>query len=194
MASTSKEADEQACLDISNRIQELVKALPKDTVPLAEKSGKIYTVIRTSTGDTAWETFDKRFNALYGADQYDRETQRLLHIERGKYGLDAVCQYLTLAVGIDGIPHALMMPKLERLKTELEYIWCVHISAGAINGESDSLLEQRRGCKSQSCGESCEDGYLKEDADKETCRSEEERAERAEELRRWEPGRVDCSE
>ena len=119
--SAAKESSEQTCRDLVQDIQKLVKDLPK-SVPVAEKDGKISRTLKLS-GDTPWETFDTRFNALYGADQYDRETQRLLHIERGNHGLGGICSYLTIAMQIDGMPHELMIPKLERLKAELVYIW-----------------------------------------------------------------------
>ena|ERR1700691_2239636 len=99
----------------------LCDGLPS-SIPLASKDDQIYHVMKNVTGDDEWQTFNHRFDLLFGEDLRDAEGC-LLHIRRGKYGMDAVCTYLK---GIDldtpGLFHDLMAIKLIRVVEELAHL------------------------------------------------------------------------
>lgn len=67
------------------RIQDMSKSLPQ-TVPESTKEGKLYEVMTTMNGDSHWETFNRRFDNLFGEHCRDKNG-RLYHLRRGKYGL-----------------------------------------------------------------------------------------------------------
>ncbi|KAI4293674.1 hypothetical protein K525DRAFT_214351 [Schizophyllum commune Loenen D] len=110
-------------VQLSTDIKALAKQLPS-SVPIASKDGMIYRILRDSHGESAWATFNKRFDALYGEECRDADG-KLKNIERGKYGLDGVCKYLDIAVQQGSMPYDLMSIKLERLKLAMQVIWCV---------------------------------------------------------------------
>ncbi|KAL1657695.1 hypothetical protein GGF50DRAFT_121580 [Schizophyllum commune] len=109
-------------VQLSTDIKALAKQLPS-SVPIASKDGMIYRILRDSHGESAWATFNKRFDALYGEECRDADG-KLKNIERGKYGLDGVCKYLDIAVQQGSMPYDLMSIKLERLKLAMQVI-CV---------------------------------------------------------------------
>ncbi|KAL1680095.1 hypothetical protein EV122DRAFT_208557 [Schizophyllum commune] len=109
-------------VQLSADIKALAKRLPQ-SVPIASKDGKIYRVMQETHGESAWATFNKRFDSLYGMDCWDTDGN-LRNIERGKYGIDGVCKYLDIAVQQKSMPYDLMALKLQRLKLAMEGMWC----------------------------------------------------------------------
>ena len=81
-----------------------IKALVKEITMLSNglpssiqtgtKEDKIWRVKNADGGDTAHETFNKRFNAIFGEDCCD-SSGCLLHIRKGKHGLGLICSYLS---------------------------------------------------------------------------------------------------
>ncbi|TRM56516.1 hypothetical protein BD626DRAFT_541286 [Schizophyllum amplum] len=112
--------EQQARQDIAQDIKSLVKRLPS-SIPSAEKSGKIYKIITGPQKESAWMTFNSRFDVLFGEDCRDAEGN-LLNIERGRFGMDAVSNYVARTVVAQGMLHVPMMIKLERLKTALQLL------------------------------------------------------------------------
>ncbi|TRM56357.1 hypothetical protein BD626DRAFT_414028 [Schizophyllum amplum] len=98
--------EQQARQDIAQDIKSLVKRLPS-SIPSAEKSGKIYKIITGPQKESAWMTFNSRFDVL------------------GRFGMDAVSNYVARTVVAQGMLHVPMMIKLERLKTALQLLVCV---------------------------------------------------------------------
>ena len=95
--------------------------LPK-TVLKAKKSDRIYEVIANVTGEGAWQTFNRRFDILFGEDCRD-SSGRLVHMRRGTLGMDMVCKYLSefTALSDDGaLPYDLVKVKLDRVLRELQ--------------------------------------------------------------------------
>lgn len=70
----------------------LCQKLPS-SVPTASKDDQIYRIISEVQGDDPWQSFNRKFDLLFGEDCRD-EGGRLLNIRRGKYGMGAVCAYL----------------------------------------------------------------------------------------------------
>jgi hypothetical protein len=68
--------------------------------------------------ESPWQTFNKRFNALFAEDCRD-EAGRLHHIRRGEHRMDKVNNYLA-SINFTVLPLDLVAIKLDRLKVELE--------------------------------------------------------------------------
>jgi hypothetical protein len=100
-----------------------VKFLPL-SIPQGTKGDKIWNVMKGDECDTAHETFNMRFDVMFGEDCRD-SSGRLHHISRGKFELGCVCLYLAKIDWSDDFPLDLVEIKLQRLITELRYIWCV---------------------------------------------------------------------
>src|SRR6266436_267214 len=64
------------------------------SVPLGVKEDKIWAVMNGAQGDTAHETFNKWFDAMFGED-CQNSVSHLQYIRRGKLGLGLVCSYLS---------------------------------------------------------------------------------------------------
>lgn len=109
-------------LDIQVSVSE-IKILCTE-LPVSVQNGsircKISQVFSMGEGESAWQTFNKRFDALFGEDCRDA-SGRLCHIRRGEYGMDKVSTYLS-SINFDDMPLDLVAIKLNRLKTELEYL------------------------------------------------------------------------
>ena len=71
-------------------------------------------------GEDTWQTFNKRFDALFAEDCRDGQG-RLHHIRRGEFGMDKVVQYLS-TLDINLLPLDLVAKKLDRLEAELEIL------------------------------------------------------------------------
>ena len=71
--------------------------------------------------DTAHETFNRWFDALFGEDCRDA-SGRLLHICRGKLGLGLITSYLSKIDWARGFPLDIVEIKLQRLLTELKQL------------------------------------------------------------------------
>ncbi|KAG6863128.1 hypothetical protein C0993_012772 [Termitomyces sp. T159_Od127] len=108
-------------------IQSLVKTLAalSTNLPLSVKPGtkgdKIWSVMNTEQGETLHETFNRRFDAMFGEDCRD-SSGRLEHVRRGKLGLGLVCSYLAKLDWADGFPLDIVEIKLERLISELKHL------------------------------------------------------------------------
>jgi hypothetical protein len=99
-------------------ITTLSNALPL-SIQQGTKDDKIWSVMHADERDTAHETFNRRFDALFGEDCRDA-SGRLLHIRRGKLGLGLVTSYLSKIDWAHGFPLDLVEIKLQRLLTELK--------------------------------------------------------------------------
>jgi hypothetical protein len=108
-------------------IRALSDSLPS-SVPNATKNDKIYIVISTQEGRTPFETFNKRFDALFAEDCRNSDG-RLHYIRQGINGMGLVCAYLNKINWSDeAIPLDLVEIKLLRLTTELTYIkYVLHV-------------------------------------------------------------------
>ena len=71
-------------------------------------------------GEDTWQTFNKRFDALFVEDCHDGQGW-LHHIRRGEFGMDMVVQYLS-TLDINLLLLDLVAKKLDRLEAELEII------------------------------------------------------------------------
>jgi len=91
------------------------------SVQQATKEDKIWCVINSDRRDTAHETFNRRFDALFGEDCHD-SAGRLHHIRKGKLSMGLVCVYLSKCDWSDGFPLDLVEIKLRRIITELKYL------------------------------------------------------------------------
>jgi hypothetical protein len=97
----------------------LANTLPS-SVPNGSKDDKIWAVMNADDGETPHETFNKRFDAMFGEDCRDCHG-RLHHVRRGKLGLGLVCSYLT-KLDWTCIPLDLAEIKLQRLLVELKQL------------------------------------------------------------------------
>ena|SRR5229473_4250549 len=95
-----------------------------DAVPKGSKDNKIWSVLNTKEGDIPHETFNHRFDALFGEDCRD-SGGRLLHVRQGKLGMGLVISYLSKIDWAAGFPLDLVELKLQRLVTELKVLQCV---------------------------------------------------------------------
>jgi hypothetical protein len=100
-------------------IATLSNGLPQ-SIPLGMKEDKIWTVMHTGEGETAHETFNRRFDAMFGEDCRDT-AGRLQHVRRGRLGLGNVCTYLSKIDWADNFPLNIVEIKLQRLIAELQH-------------------------------------------------------------------------
>ena len=107
-------------VQLAKKISTLSSSLPP-SVPKATPKDKIWTVWQTQEGDTPFETFNKRFDALFSEDCRDAEG-RLPHIRQGKSGMGLVSGYLKKLDWSEGFPLDLVAIKLQRLAAELTHI------------------------------------------------------------------------
>jgi len=108
---------------LTKDIATLSNGLPQ-SIPQGTKADKIWNVMKVDERDTAFETFNMRFDAMFGEDCRD-SGGRLHHISRGRFGIGCVCSYLAKVDWSNGFPLDLVEIKLQRLLTELRHIWCV---------------------------------------------------------------------
>jgi hypothetical protein len=101
-------------------ITTLSNSLPS-LVQQATKDDKIWCVMNTDQGETAYETFNRRFDAMFGEDCRD-SAGRLQHVRKGKFGMNVVCLYLSKCDWADGFPLDLVDIKLQRLLAELRHL------------------------------------------------------------------------
>ncbi|KAM6495523.1 hypothetical protein JOM56_008229 [Amanita muscaria] len=124
-----------------------IKTLVKDittlsiNLPLSIRHGtkddKIWSVMNSDERDTAHETFNRRFDAMFGEDCRD-SAGRLQYIRRGKHGLGMVVSYLSKLDWEDGFPLDIVEIKLQRLIAELRHLWRVSSAT-----EADSPFQTR---------------------------------------------------
>ena len=106
-------------------ISTLSSSLPP-SVPKATTKDKIWCVMHAVECQDGFETFNKRFDALFGEDCRDSEG-RLEHIRAGKSGMGLISAYLKKIDWSQGYPLDLVKIKLDRLSTELRFIVYVYI-------------------------------------------------------------------
>ncbi|KAH9907683.1 uncharacterized protein BXZ73DRAFT_60252 [Epithele typhae] len=108
---------------IVNSIATAAKSLPS-SVPIGNENDKIYIIMTKTHGDTAWETFNRRFDILFGEDCRDPVTGRLHHLRRGACGLDMVIKDIRvlLARYEAELQYNVMRIKLKRLLTEVAHL------------------------------------------------------------------------
>ena len=98
-----------------------------DSVPNGSKDDKIWSVMNTEELDTPHETFNRRFDAIFGEDCRD-SNGRLHHVRQGKLGMGLVVAYLSKINWMTGdFPLDLVELKLQRLITELKTLQLVSI-------------------------------------------------------------------
>ncbi|TFY61097.1 hypothetical protein EVJ58_g4726 [Rhodofomes roseus] len=111
-------------VQLVNTISTLIKRLPP-TIPEGTREDKIFKVMTgpIPKGEPHHETFNRRFDALFGEDCRDHNG-RLQHIRRGRAGMMLVTTYLTRIIDKDDVKKqaAIVAMKLERIKSELEYL------------------------------------------------------------------------
>jgi hypothetical protein len=92
-----------------------------DAVPKASKSDKIWTVMSSDECDIPHESFNRRFDALFGEDCRDTNG-RLHYIRQGKFGMGIIVAYLSRINWAADFPLDLVELKLQRLITELKLL------------------------------------------------------------------------
>ena len=115
----------QLIKDISNLSCSLSDAIPKGS-----KDDKIWSVMNTAEGDVPHETFNRRFDALFGEDCRD-SSGHLHHVRQGKLGMGLVISYLS-KIDWTGFPLDLVELKLQRLIAELRHHQYVPILSSLI--------------------------------------------------------------
>lgn len=98
----------------------LSNSLPR-SVQQATKDNKIWSIMNAGQGETAHETFNRCFDAMFGQECRD-STGCLKHIRKGKLGMGLVCSYLSKCDWADGFPLDLVEIKLVRLVEELKHL------------------------------------------------------------------------
>jgi hypothetical protein len=104
-------------------ITTLSNSLPQ-SVQQGTKDDKIWSVMNTEECETAHETFNRRFDAMFGEDCRD-DAGRLQYVRKGKLGLGLVCSYLSKIDWADNFPLIIVEIKLQRLISELKHLWYV---------------------------------------------------------------------
>jgi hypothetical protein len=112
-------------------IQRLVKEIATlsnglpPSVPNGTKDDKIWRIMNGQEGETAFETFNKRFDAMF-AEELRSPDGRLLHIRRGKLGMGLICSYLLKTNWTADFTLDLVEIKLLRLTAELTILRYVY--------------------------------------------------------------------
>jgi hypothetical protein len=113
----------QDIIALVKNIAKLSNALPP-SVPKGTTKDKIWAVMHTAERDSGFETFNARFDVLFGEDCCD-DTGRLHYIRQGKSGLGLICLYLKKIDWTQGFLLDLVEIKLKHLNAELSYIMYV---------------------------------------------------------------------
>ncbi|KAF9062214.1 hypothetical protein BDP27DRAFT_1369042 [Rhodocollybia butyracea] len=102
-------------------LKTLVQKLPP-LVPLALPDDKIAQVFKnipeTDDEDGKWRVFNRRMDVLL--DDVRIANERLLHVRRGQYGMDAVVEYIQRCVDNDSLQWEAAEPKFAHLIAELQ--------------------------------------------------------------------------
>jgi hypothetical protein len=109
-----------------SEIESLIKAIitlsnSLLSVQQGTKADKIWSVMNTEECETSHETFNRRFDAMFGEDCRD-DAGRLQYVRKGKFGLGRVCSYLTKIDWEDNFPLDIVEIKLQRLLSELKHL------------------------------------------------------------------------
>ncbi|KAJ6567869.1 hypothetical protein B0H10DRAFT_2238355 [Mycena sp. CBHHK59/15] len=138
-----------AALDaLVNQIIVLSRSFPS-TIPIATKDDKIYHVITNVQGEdpTVQLIFNRRMDILFAESPACRNSDgRLIHVRRGKLGMDLLIKYLRKIEWAE-IPPDLASIKLTRLVTELAAL-CDTASAPA---SSDLPAAAAKNLRSSQC-------------------------------------------
>jgi hypothetical protein len=94
-----------------------------DAISKGSEDDKIWSVMNTGEGDTSHETFNRRFDALFGEDCCDSHGH-LHYVRQGKLGMGLVASYLSKIDWTD-FPLDLVELKLQRLTAELQHLQCI---------------------------------------------------------------------
>jgi hypothetical protein len=94
-----------------------------DSVPKGTKDNKIWSVMNSAESEIPHETFNRRFDALFGEDCRDSDG-RLQYVRQGKLGLGLVVSYLS-KINWTSFPLDLIELKLHRLIKELKNLQCI---------------------------------------------------------------------
>jgi hypothetical protein len=116
----------QTITALITNLESISESLP-NSIPLATHNDKIYHVLSTVNGETPWATFNRRFDILFGNDCQD-ENGHLHFLQRSKYGIDTVCNYLKNS-SWDDCPLDLVHVKLTHVVEEIIYLVYVTILA-----------------------------------------------------------------
>ncbi|KAL1939855.1 hypothetical protein VTO73DRAFT_9555 [Trametes versicolor] len=107
--------------DFEKHVAEIIRLsgrLPS-SVPLGMTKDKLYKTFTAVSGASPFETFNRRFDIVFGEGCRDAEG-RLFHLRQGGNGLGIVCSYLRgLAKGVQELPFDIMNIKVARLADEL---------------------------------------------------------------------------
>lgn len=125
------------CIPLANVIAKLIKSIENlshflpDAISEGTEDDEIHRVLTTVHGhdpDSVMSTFNRRFDILFKEDASCRKDGRLHLIRRGEFGMMMVVDYLR---GINWSAPEMQMEiakiKLERIVTEMEFIWCVMV-------------------------------------------------------------------
>lgn len=103
-----------------SQLKTLAEGLPT-SIPLAKKGDKIEHVLANATGDDAFHTFNRRYDALFGLDC--RRHGRMIYVHRGERGMLAYCRYLeSIDLSDKSLQLSLMELRLSTLIAELQLL------------------------------------------------------------------------
>ncbi|KAH9981927.1 hypothetical protein BJV77DRAFT_1073197 [Russula vinacea] len=102
----------------------LSNSLPR-SVPNGTTKDKIWAIMHTQDGETMFETFNKRLDALFGEDCRDSDGH-LYHIHQGKNGMGLICTYLNQIKWTLDIPLDLVKIKLPQLSFQQKAVETLH--------------------------------------------------------------------
>lgn len=117
------------------------------------KEDIIWTMMNADERDTPHETFNRRFDAMFGEDCWD-SAGRLHYIRKGKHGLGLVCSFLSKLDWANSFPLDIVEIKLSQLVAELKQLQYIvnfsfsphshwHLPSGF---EVDQPLQTRPSC------------------------------------------------
>lgn len=105
-------------------LKSLTKLLP-NTIPVATKDDKIFQVFTniplTDNPEEQWPIFNRRMDAIFGHELRD-SSGRLLHVKRGKLGIELVLKYFEDAESKGYLNWDLASIKLDRLVEEFKIL------------------------------------------------------------------------
>jgi hypothetical protein len=134
---TSQTSQYDAAIQSINNITILAKELPK-SVADASKTDRIYTALKDGKPSDSWETWNRRFDLVFGEHLRNKSTGRLHEVRRGRFGMSAF--FAALRVALVGHESAfkdswdILQLRLDRVEREMEEIWCVKCSSCSCRG------------------------------------------------------------
>lgn len=104
-------------------LQRLTGTIPEKALRCATKKDcitQVFDAIKIpENDDERWEVFNRRMDALFGDDQHDKKTGRMLHVLQGQHGMDLVLRYLNDEVKAGLLPWDLAKIKVTWLIDEI---------------------------------------------------------------------------